>query len=202
MCYKYKTHIVFFWRLKRKLRPSLVVCACMLGRALRPHGLQPTRLFFCPWDFPGKNIEVGYHFLLQGIFLTQGSKLCLPHLLHWQADSLPLATWEALLDGAVDKNPPPNTGTQDPTCLGATIHKPVHHIYWTCALEPRRDQRLVSPRAATIEAHVPRVCALQQEKPLQWEALVQQWRLNAAKKKINKLKKKKPHLFSAIRRNK
>ena len=27
------------------------------------------------------------HFLLQGIFLTQGSNLC---LLHWQADSLPL----------------------------------------------------------------------------------------------------------------
>ena len=159
----------------------------------------PTRLF-CPWDFPGKNTEVGYHFLLQGIFLTQGSKLCLLHLLHWQADSLWLATWEALLDGAVDKNPPPNTGTQDPTCLGATINKPVHHNYWTCALETRRDPQLVSPRAATTEAHVPRVCALQQEKPLQWEALAQQWRLNAAKKKINL--KKKTHLFSAIRRNK
>ena len=32
----------------------------------------------CPWDFPGKNTGVGCHFLLQGIFLTQGSKL---HLL-------------------------------------------------------------------------------------------------------------------------
>ena len=29
--------------------------------------------FFCPWDFPGKNIGVGCHFLLQGIFSTQGS---------------------------------------------------------------------------------------------------------------------------------
>ena len=28
------------------------------------------------------------HFLLQGIFLTQGSN---PHLLHWQVDSLPLS---------------------------------------------------------------------------------------------------------------
>ena len=27
----------------------------------------------CPWDFPGKNTEVGCHFLLQGIFPTQGS---------------------------------------------------------------------------------------------------------------------------------
>ena len=42
----------------------------------------------CPWDFPGKNTRVGFHFFLQGIFLTQGSK---PHLLHWQADSLPLS---------------------------------------------------------------------------------------------------------------
>ena len=35
---------------------------------------------------PGKNIGVGCHFLLQGIF--QGSNPC---LLHWQADSLPLS---------------------------------------------------------------------------------------------------------------
>ena len=34
-----------------------------------------------PWDFPGKNTRVGCHFLLQGIFLTQGSKLHLLHLL-------------------------------------------------------------------------------------------------------------------------
>ena len=30
-------------------------------------------------DSPGKDIGVGGHFLLQGIFLTQGSKLGLPH---------------------------------------------------------------------------------------------------------------------------
>ena len=41
----------------------------------------------CPWDYPGKNTGVDYHFLLQGIFLTQGLNPC---LLHWQADSLPL----------------------------------------------------------------------------------------------------------------
>ena len=62
--------------------PSLVV-----SDSLRPHGLQPIRLI-CPWDTPGKNFGVGCHFLLQGIFLTQGSN---PHhlcLLHWQAGSL------------------------------------------------------------------------------------------------------------------
>ena len=38
---------------------------------LQPYGLQPARPL-CPWDFPGKNTGVGYHFLLQGIFHTQG----------------------------------------------------------------------------------------------------------------------------------
>ena len=33
--------------------------------------MDPTRLI-CPWDFPGKSTGVGCHFLLQGIFLTQG----------------------------------------------------------------------------------------------------------------------------------
>ena len=32
-----------------------------------------------PWDSPGNNTGVGCHFLLQGIFLTQGSNPCLPH---------------------------------------------------------------------------------------------------------------------------
>ena len=32
----------------------------------------PARLH-CPWDFPGQNTGVGYHFLLQGIFLIQSS---------------------------------------------------------------------------------------------------------------------------------
>ena len=36
------------------------------------------------WDFSGKNIGMGCHFLLKGIFPTQGSN---PHLLHWQMDS-------------------------------------------------------------------------------------------------------------------
>ena len=33
--------------------------------------------FLCPWDSPGRNTGVGCHGLLQGIFLTQGSNLCL-----------------------------------------------------------------------------------------------------------------------------
>ena len=43
---------------------------------------------FVHGDSPGKSTGVGCHFLLQGIFPTQGLNLC---LLHWQADSLPLS---------------------------------------------------------------------------------------------------------------
>ena len=44
----------------------------VVPNSLRPSGLQPTRLLR-PWDVPGKNTRVGCHFLLQGIFPTQGS---------------------------------------------------------------------------------------------------------------------------------
>ena len=54
------------------------------------HGLQTARLL-CLWDSPGKNAGVGCHFLLQGIFPTQGLSPSFLCLLHWQADSLPLA---------------------------------------------------------------------------------------------------------------
>ena len=39
------------------------------SNSLQSHGLQPNRLL-CPWNSPGKNTGVGYHSLLQGIFLT------------------------------------------------------------------------------------------------------------------------------------
>ena len=45
----------------------------------------------CLWNSPGKTTGVGCHFLLQGIFLIQGSNPHLLSLLHWQVDSLPLS---------------------------------------------------------------------------------------------------------------
>ena len=48
--------------------------------------------FLHPWDFPGKNTQVGCHFLLQGIFPTKGwtHVSCIGRwiLYHW-------ATWES-----------------------------------------------------------------------------------------------------------
>ena len=38
--------------------------------------------------FSRQDSGVGCHFVLQGIFLTQGLNLC---LLHWQVDSIPLS---------------------------------------------------------------------------------------------------------------
>ena len=65
-------------------------CCCLGTRScptLCGYGLGPARLL-SPWDSPVKNTRVGCHFLLQGIFLTQGSNL---HLQDWQVGSLPLS---------------------------------------------------------------------------------------------------------------
>ena len=66
----------------------------VVSNILQPHGLQPTRLL-CPWDFPGKNTGVGCHFLLHGIFPTQGSNPHLLGLLHCRQILYSLATREA-----------------------------------------------------------------------------------------------------------
>ena len=59
-------------------RPVESVNCSVMSSSLWPHGLQPTRLLY-PWDFLGKNIWVGSHSLLQGIFPTQILNLCLLH---------------------------------------------------------------------------------------------------------------------------
>ena len=63
----------------------LLSCS-VVSNSLWPHGLW----LLCPWDSPGKITEVDHHFLLQGIFPTQGPNPHLLCLLRWQADSLPL----------------------------------------------------------------------------------------------------------------
>ena len=64
--------------------PTLPLRVCLHSKSLQscltlqPHGRSPARLL-CSWDSLGKNIGVGCHALLQGIFPTQGSNLCLLH---------------------------------------------------------------------------------------------------------------------------
>ena len=70
--------------------PNLVcvcVCVCVYVCVLSRVILFVTPRLLCPWNFPGKNIGVGYHILLQEIS-TEGLNPC---LLHWQADSLSLS---------------------------------------------------------------------------------------------------------------
>ena len=69
--YKFRTTELYYYQ-------WLVAQSCLI--LCYPMDCSPPRL--CPWDFPGKNIGVGCHFLLQGIFLTQGSNLCPLRLLH------------------------------------------------------------------------------------------------------------------------
>ena len=61
----------------------LVLNTCMLSHFSHillfvTYGLYPSRLLG-PRDSPSKNTGVGCHFLLQGIFQTQGSNPGLPH---------------------------------------------------------------------------------------------------------------------------
>ena len=61
------------------LSGSYMICSVtsVKSDSLWPYTLLPARVL-CSWDSPGKNTGMGCHFLLQGIFLTQGSN---PHLL-------------------------------------------------------------------------------------------------------------------------
>ena len=63
---------------------NITSCTCML----RHVQLFVARQAPLSMEFSSNNPGVGYHFLLQGIFPSQGLNL---HLLRWQADSLPLS---------------------------------------------------------------------------------------------------------------
>ena len=81
----------------------MITCFCccvslsVVSDSLGPHG--PNR-FLCPWDSPGKNTGVACHFLLQGIFLTQGLNLGLLHcrqiLYHLSHQGSPNAYYKAI----------------------------------------------------------------------------------------------------------
>ena len=94
---------------------------------------------------------MGCHFLLQGIFLTQGSNPCLLHLLCWQVGSSPLGsstTWEALkvyiaqgqnsFNGAVT------------TTLRYATHKPYFSWVQDPLCWPSQDMLLDSNHPATL----------------------------------------------------
>ena len=60
-----------------------------MSNSLQPHGLQSTSLIY-PWDFPGKNIGMGFHARLWG-YSDSGVELASPESPFWQVNSLPLS---------------------------------------------------------------------------------------------------------------
>ena len=77
----------------------------VLSRSVMSNSLQPPGLrLLCLCNFSGKNTGVVCHFLLQGVFLTQGSNPHLLCLLHWQADSLPLSHLRSPQDREVSES--------------------------------------------------------------------------------------------------
>ena len=91
--------------------------------------------------------------------------------------------------GAVVKNMPANAGDVGSSPCPGRSHKQDSVASWSnkarapqpLSLRSRaREPQLLSPRATTTEARAPRACALQQEKPPQWEARAPQWRVAPA----------------------
>ena len=77
-----QTHFkLFTWRQSESVSCSVV------SHSLWPHGLYPARPF-CPWDSPGRTTGVRCHFLLQGIFPTQGLNPWYPTIKRKKMDGL------------------------------------------------------------------------------------------------------------------
>ena len=66
------------WATREATQVSMCESHSVVSNSLWPHRLKPTRLL-CSWNSPGQNTGVSSHFLLQGIFPTQGLN---PGLLH------------------------------------------------------------------------------------------------------------------------
>ena len=99
----------------------------------------------CPWDSPGNITGVGCHFLLQGIFLTQGSSLCLLYqkaaLYHQCCLGSPRIETKILSTPTrpykIRPSPPLLPRLIPPFSLRSAIQP--HQFSWTCltALHPR-----------------------------------------------------------------
>ena len=75
---------------------------------------------------------MGCHFLLQGIFLTQGSNPHLLCLLYWQADSLPLSHWEAQREAAARRD---RQGSYFDNATGSKNERSREELIWVLSLK-------------------------------------------------------------------
>ena len=120
----------------------------------------------CPWNFPGKSTGVGCHFLLQGIFPTQGSNPGLPHC---RRHFTVWATREA----------------HPPLWMWELDHKegwtPKHWCFWTVVLEKTlecplncKEMKLVNPKENQSWIFIGRTDA-EAEAPILWASDAKCW---------------------------
>ena len=62
-----------------ELRCCVCVCHSVVYNSLWSHGMLKLSRFLCPWNSLGKNTGLDSHYLIQGVFLTQGSNTGLQH---------------------------------------------------------------------------------------------------------------------------
>ena len=75
--------------LGQRLGPMIDIC-CLVAKLCQTL-CNPMACSLLGSSVHGISTGVGCHFLLQGIFPTQGLNFHLLHLPHWQGDSLPLS---------------------------------------------------------------------------------------------------------------
>ena len=127
----------------------------IVSSLISPCVLSPFQLFVAPGNFPGKTTGVSCHFLLQRIFPTQKQNLSLLHLLHWQADSLPLASPEKPISVhcccSVAQSRPTLCNPMDCSMPGFPIHHQLleltqTHVHWVSdAIQPSHPLSPPSP---------------------------------------------------------
>ena len=102
---------------------------------------------------------MGYQFLLQGVFLTQGSNPC---LLHWQTSSLPLSHQEAKWNiqfSSVTQSCPTLCDPMDCSTPGLPVHHQLPeftqtHVHWVGdAIQPSHPLSSPSPPAPNPSQH-------------------------------------------------
>ena len=117
-----------------------VLSSSIVFDSLQSHGLYPDRLL-CPRNSPGKNTGVGCHFLLQGIFPTQGSNPSPLHcrqiryrLSHLGSPIYSTESGKRYKATLLAHCPPPPRACSTSTPLARTKHQPQPHTrdgLWT-----------------------------------------------------------------------
>ena len=94
---------------------TIVCCYCLVAKLCPAFAIPGTVALqvSLSMGFPDKITGVGCHFLLQEVFLTQGSNPC---LLHWQAGSLPLSHQENPSNTVTSFKNPESPPCRPPPC--------------------------------------------------------------------------------------